>query len=71
MAVSIKTTERVYGTKEAAEYLNLGTDTVRQYVHRGLLHAFDTLSGRYLFKESELRRYNSERKPPGRRKDSA
>lgn len=68
MAVSIKSDERIYGTVEAAKFLRLGPDTVRQYVHRGLLKPYGSIGGRYLFQESELRRYEAERRGPGRRK---
>lgn len=68
MAVSIKSNQRIYGTADAAKFLRLGTDTVRQYVHRGILHPCGEVSGRYMFEESELQRYERERKSPGRQR---
>ena len=51
-------------TTQAAEYLGLALDTVRQYVHRGLIRG--TKAGPiYLITKAECDRYRRERKSVG------
>lgn len=51
-------------TKEAATYLGLAEDTVRQYVHRGLIKA-RKIGHMNVVTKAECDRYQREKRPPG------
>lgn len=53
-----------YTCEQAADWLEMKADTVRRYVHRGLIQA-GILGGIYLISEQELRRFSRERRGPG------
>jgi excisionase family DNA binding protein len=53
-----------YTCEQAADWLDMKPDTVRRYVHRGLIQA-GVLGGIYLIAESELKRFQRERRGPG------
>jgi len=57
----------IYDSRSAAEYLGVKTDTVRKYVERGLLRPWDGWGGQaHLFLETELKRFQIERRGRGR-----
>ena len=53
-----------YTCEQAADWLEMKADTVRRYVHRGLIKA-GVIGGIYLIQERELRRFKRERRGPG------
>lgn len=54
----------LYTCEQAAARLEMKPDTVRRYVHRGIIQA-GILGGIYLIAERELRRFQRERRGPG------
>ena len=52
-------------TDQAAEFLRLKPDTLRRYANRGLLRAGRRLGNYLLFSQSELSRFERDRKPRG------
>lgn len=48
----------------AADYLNLRPETVRKYIHSGVLKA-EKLGNTYYLHRDEIQRYNRERNPVG------
>jgi len=68
--MSIKSKDRIYSTSTAADFLGLQQDTVRQYVHRGILKPIGSIGRGYVFEESELKRYQTEKKSRGRQKSA-
>lgn len=65
MPVAIQTTEKLYKTNEAAEFLGISLDTIRKHVQRGNLHWFERVGLGYLFKESELSRFSKAKRKQG------
>lgn len=63
--MAIVTREKLYLTPEAAKFLKVAEDTVRKYIQRGLIKPLTTAGHAYLIEESELRRYNRERRGRG------
>ena len=63
--MTFKTTQEIFTTEDAAEYLDLKPDTVRKYVQRGLLTYWKTIGQAYLFTQAELDRFNDNRRGPG------
>ena len=61
----VMTTEPEYTLAEAATYLALTPGTVRQYLNRSLLHPTRRIGRLMLFAQSELDRYQRERRPRG------
>jgi hypothetical protein len=53
-----------YTCEQAADWLEMKADTVRRYVHRGVIQA-GILAGVYLITEQELRRFKAERRGRG------
>jgi excisionase family DNA binding protein len=51
---------------EVAVILKLKPDTVRKHVQRGLLRPSRKVGQAYLFTSSEVRRFQKDRKKPGR-----
>ena len=62
--MTVKQQEMPMTTTQAAEYLGLALDTVRQYVHRGVIRA-TKVGPIYLLTKAECDRYRRERKPAG------
>lgn len=56
-----------FTTAEAASYLGFAEDTIRRYVYRGLINA-EKLGNTLIVSKSELDRYKSEKRNPGRQK---
>lgn len=54
-----------YTCEQAATKLRMKPDTVRRYVHRGLIQA-GIVGSVYLISADELRRFKDERREPGR-----
>lgn len=54
-----------YTCEQAAAKLRLKPDTIRRYVHRGVINA-GIVGSVYLIAETELRRFSTERRRPGR-----
>lgn len=54
-----------YTCEQAAKRLNMKPDTVRRYVHRGLIKA-GILGDVYVITQENLDRFASERREPGR-----
>jgi excisionase family DNA binding protein len=63
--MAIQTNQKLYTTKEAAERLRLAVDTVRQYIHRGIIKADSHIGHWHLVSEAECVRYEREKKPRG------
>ena len=57
--------DTVMSTREAAEYLGLAEDTVRQYINRGIITA-TKLGPVWCVRQSECDRYERDRREPGR-----
>jgi DNA binding domain, excisionase family len=57
--------DTVMSTREAASYLGLAEDTVRQYLHRGLMKA-TKIGPVWCVMRSECDRYKREKRDPGR-----
>jgi transcriptional regulator GlxA family with amidase domain len=55
----------MFTCEQAAEKLRMNVDTVRRYVHRGLIKA-GVLSGIYLIAEKDLLDFRDNRREPGR-----
>lgn len=55
----------MYTCEQAAEALRMEADTIRRYVHRGLIRA-GVLGGIYLIAEKDLREFDDNRRKPGR-----
>lgn len=53
--------------EQAAKKLRMKPDTVRRYVHRGLIDA-GIVGSVYLISEAELQRFRREKRAPGRPK---
>jgi excisionase family DNA binding protein len=49
---------------QAAKYLRMKADTIRRYIHRGVIQA-GILGDVYLIDQDELDRFKGERKGPG------
>ena len=64
MATVIQAGDTVMTTTEAAKYLNLAEDTVRQYIRRKLIRA-KKAGPIYLVTKSECDRYRKEKNSPG------
>lgn len=62
--MAIEINDVVFTTREAAEYLGLAEDTVRQYVNRGVIFA-KKAGNMNLVTKSECDRYKRDRRPPG------
>lgn len=56
-----------YTCEQAAEKLRMKADTIRRYVHRGLIQA-GIVGSVYLISAAELRRFKDNRREPGRPK---
>ena len=63
--MEIQAKEPMLTTEDAAEFLNLTTNTVRKYVQKGKLRPFKRIGRACLFLKSECVRYKRERKPRG------
>lgn len=64
MATRVNAGDYVMTTSQAAKYLKLAEDTVRQYIRRNIIRA--TKAGPiYLVTKSECERYKRERRPRG------
>jgi excisionase family DNA binding protein len=57
--------DTVMSTREAADYLGLAENTVRQYIHRGIISA-TKIGPVWCVTESECDRYEREKREPGR-----
>ena len=57
-------------TREAAAYLGLSTDTVAQYVHRGIIAVAEKIGNMRMISQVELDRYRREKRPVGRPAES-
>jgi len=55
----------MYTCEQAAVELRMNADTIRRYVHRGLIKA-GVLSGIYLIAEKDLAEFRDNRREPGR-----
>lgn len=55
----------MYTCEQAAKALRMKVDTVRRYVHRGLIRA-GVLGGIYLISEDELEKFRNTPRTPGR-----
>jgi excisionase family DNA binding protein len=55
----------MYTCEQAADFLRMEVDTIRRYVHRGLIRA-GVLGGIYLIAESDLVEFRDNRRKPGR-----
>lgn len=55
----------MFTCEQAAEELRMEVDTIRRYVHRGLIRA-GVLGGIYLIAESDLIEFRDNRRKPGR-----
>lgn len=64
MAIESKT--RLLESDEAAAFLELSADTIRQYIRRKLIKPAYTVGGAYLIEESECKRFSKARRKPGR-----
>ena len=53
-----------YTCEQAADWLEMKADTVRRYVHRGVIQA-GIIGGIYLISEQELRRFKKDRRGRG------
>lgn len=62
--MAIEINDVVFTTREAADYLGLAEDTVRQYIHRGLIFA-KKIGSINVVTRSECERYKRDRRPPG------
>lgn len=65
MPVAIKTSETLFDAATASAYLGLAEETVSKYIQRGLIKPFRRVGRSYLIAESELARYQREKRPPG------
>ena len=66
MAVAIQSDEKLYTTPEAAQYLGMPLDSVRRHIQRGNIRPMKKRVGQnYLITESELDRFNENRRPRG------
>lgn len=63
--MAIQTTERLYTAAQAAAYLGISLDAFRKHFSRDSIHYFERVGPAYLFAESELDRFASERRPRG------
>ena len=54
----------MYTCEQAAAKLRMKPDTIRRYVHRGIIQA-GVLGGIYLISDMELDRFKANRRPPG------
>lgn len=54
----------LFTCEQAATYLKMKADTIRRYVHRGVIHA-GTLGDVYLITAEELKRFKAERRGRG------
>lgn len=68
VATTVKN-DTVMSTREAADYLGLAEDTVRQYINRGIIEA-EKIGPVWCVRESECDRYDRERLQPGRPKSA-
>lgn len=55
----------MYTCAQAADFLRMEIDTIRRYVHRGLIRA-GVLGGIYLIAENDLIDFRDNRRKPGR-----
>lgn len=56
-----------YTCEKAAKKLRMEPDTIRRYVHRGLIQA-GLFGNQYMISEAELQRFRDNRRKPGRPK---
>lgn len=61
----LETKEKIYTTTDAAKFLGLEPTTVRKLVQRGLLIPHQQIGRSHVFLESEVKRYDEERRPSG------
>lgn len=66
----VQTTETLYTVEEAAEFLGLTAGSVRQYINRELLNP-KRIGRAVMFTETELQRYQDERRPIGKHREIA
>jgi len=64
VATAVKN-DTVMSTREAAEYLGLAENTVRQYINRGIMKAV-RIGPVWCVMRSECDRYDREKREPGR-----
>ena len=64
MATAVKN-DTVMSTREAADYLGLAENTVRQYINRKIMAA-TRIGPVWCVTRSECDRYNREKREPGR-----
>ena len=55
----------MYTCEQAAKALRMKVDTIRRYVHRGIIRA-GVLGGIYLISEDDLLAFKANRREPGR-----
>lgn len=60
----VQTNEPLYTVEEAASFLGLSKGTIRQYINRELLEPH-RIGHAVMFTQSELERYQRERRPRG------
>ena len=56
-----------YTCEQAAKKLRMEPDTIRRYVHRGLIQA-GLIGNQYMIAEDELQKFRDNRRKPGRPK---